>query len=829
MNTKRLKLLSLCAATTLIASCSNGAGPTNKEPILRSAFWSCSASEKIVKDRAKEYYSSYIREETALKINACRGEYEMDQIIVTPNRDVDMYYATVSTLKTKNGFTIPKANVNIFGAKYLKVSNIYDSITGEEPGYFPDALVPIEALRNFNDLKIQEGHNQSIYLVVEVPYSQKPGLYEGEFTVDLDGDVHTFPVSVNVNELQVNEETHSKSIFQSDWMFESGELNATEEMMEKYTETLHKYRLSSHTIQLQSTYSDEEIHRYTERAFNDMQSPKCTNVTIPVKSKNIDHYIQQTFDEEVMEKFITSYYVKSMSENFNMFDKSIVWMGGLIDEPDDRASGEPWIIERTQYICTRFKALITEIADTLDKVNVNHPMHNELIASIRNLKNLVTSAYLEQFDGYIDTYCPKVNYYHTEETRSLYDFQEEKWWYTCVFPKAPYPTYHTEDRLSSARLLSWMQANYDVVGNLFWATNVYAQQTGGIYHPIDDYYEGDACRYAGVNGDGYLFFPAKQYELDEPAGSLRLYAIRDGLEEYEILYNLKEEMKKLGLDDEGFFSFLTEFLYKGTIVNATSIELEKGRETLLNLALANENGSNFAITDYEYDIEDNKIDLSFYANNETVIKVNDVEIQPSSSYKNGHIYNSVINFDDAKDINELKIEVSYKGKTNIITQSYGKSNTVYGSDELSSSFKKYNSNVAVEKTSYEEYDDVLKLTVSGVKEKKQSIKFIPPFLDEIDYETSRMTFNVINPYNEELKFSIGHRYESKKYDSYLIENTILKPGINTIEINLGYYKWSSVGKYEYLMFVLGDTTSEEEAEKTIYLKNVIITSKQGGM
>ena len=205
MNTKRLKLLSLCAATTLIASCSNGAGPTNKEPILRSAFWSCSASEKIVKDRAKEYYSSYIREETALKINACRGEYEMDQIIVTPNRDVDMYYATVSTLKTKNGFTIPKANVNIFGAKYLKVSNIYDSITGEEPGYFPDALVPIEALRNFNDLKIQEGQNQSIYLVVEVPYSQKPGLYEGEFTVDLDGDVHTFPVSVNVNELQVNE------------------------------------------------------------------------------------------------------------------------------------------------------------------------------------------------------------------------------------------------------------------------------------------------------------------------------------------------------------------------------------------------------------------------------------------------------------------------------------------------------------------------------------------------------------------------------------------------------------------------------------------------
>ena len=92
-----------------------------------------------------------------------------------------------------------------------------------------------------------------------------------------------------------------------------------------------------------------------------------------------------------------------------------------------------------------------------------------------------------------------------------------------------------------------------------------------------------------------------------------------------------------------------------------------------------------------------------------------------------------------------------------------------------------------------------------------------------------MTVNVINPYDEEMKFSIGHRYKSKKYDSYLIENTTLKPGINTIDINLGYFNWSSVGGYEYLMFVLGDTTSEEEAEKTIYLKNVIITSKQGGM
>ena len=500
-------------------------------------------------------------------------------------------------------------------------------------------------------------------------------------------------------------------------------------------------------------------------------------------------------------------------------------MGSIIDEPDDRAPTEPNIPWRARYVCERYKVVIKEIADSLDLVQPNHPLHKELIEGIRNIPNIVTAAYDEYYEGYIDTYCPKASFYNTPEQREHYKNQKEKWWYTCVFPKAPFPTYHTEDRLSSPRLLSWMQSNYDVTGNLFWATNVFAKYSGGIYYPIDDYYEGPADRYAGVNGDGYLFYPAAQYGLDEPAGCLRLYAIRDGLEEYEILYHLKNSLAELEFSNEALFAFLTQFLYDGTVVNGGSIEVANARDDLINIAMANENGSDFNIVDYSYDRLNNKVDISFYAKDSTTIKVNDVEITDKTVYKEGHIFKASLDLEGIK--NMMKVEVSYNGKTNVINHTFGEANVIYGAEDLKTSFTKYNASVTSTVTSYDEYQSVLKLDVGKVEDKKQSIKFVPSFLKDINDDIYKMTINVINPTDEDILFSVGNRFKSKKYDQYFLENISLKPGMNQIEVNLSYTKFKNVGGLEYIMFVFGDTVSEQEDSKTVYVSNVVLTKKQG--
>ena len=55
-----------------------------------------------------------------------------------------------------------------------------------------------------------------------------------------------------------------------------------------------------------------------------------------------------------------------------------------------------------------------------------------------------------------------------------------------------------------------------------------------ITRPIDPYADPQRMSERWIaNGDGYLFYPGAKYGADYPFASMRLEAIRDGLEEYE--------------------------------------------------------------------------------------------------------------------------------------------------------------------------------------------------------------------------------------------------------------------------------------------------------
>ena len=306
MDKRTLKVLSLSTLAILLSSCTNST-PV-KDLVPESNFWGISSGVKVVRDRDRGYYS-HLEKETRVDLKSCRGEYEMGQLVVTAPHDVDYYYASVSSLKSLDGFSIPSDNVKVYGAKYVNVHTVYDTATGELPGYFPDALVPIDALRKFNDNKIKEGHNQSIYFVVETPFNQKPGLYQGEITITLDNTIRKFPITLEVYDLQVNQEVHARSVFEVTWPFESSELDSTNQMVEKYAKELLEYRLSPHIISHKTKNTDEDIYNYTEKAYKFMQDPRCTNVSINEEIINIDDYIGQTFDENVLKQYLSSFFL----------------------------------------------------------------------------------------------------------------------------------------------------------------------------------------------------------------------------------------------------------------------------------------------------------------------------------------------------------------------------------------------------------------------------------------------------------------------------------------------------------------------------------------
>ena len=141
------------------------------------------------------------------------------------------------------------------------------------------------------------------------------------------------------------------------------------------------------------------------------------------------------------------------------------------------------------------------------------------------------------------TLCPKFDGYDSSFLSAPYAENEEKWWYGCNAPSAPYIGYHMDDAPWSARYVSWLMARYGICGNLYWAVN-YGSEVNTTGKPLylDDPY-GTAHRGLGANGDGVLLYPGKPYGLKEPVGCLRLTAIREGNADYEWLKELREGLR----------------------------------------------------------------------------------------------------------------------------------------------------------------------------------------------------------------------------------------------------------------------------------------------
>ena len=171
--------------------------------------------------------------------------------------------------------------------------------------------------------------------------------------------------------------------------------------------------------------------------------------------------------------------------------------------------------------------------------------------SLLSIKNIVTAPYNESLVGSdtiggVQTWCPQFSEFNSAALRSIYASRQVKsntgraygenvWWYGCITPASPFPSYHTDANLINSRLLSWMQYDYGVEGNLYWDVCYYQkyQSSGQI---IDRDVWTDANSYEDCCGDGQLLYPGSTYGLTKPISTLRLESIREGNEDYEYFY-----------------------------------------------------------------------------------------------------------------------------------------------------------------------------------------------------------------------------------------------------------------------------------------------------
>ena len=109
----------------------------------------------------------------------------------------------------------------------------------------------------------------------------------------------------------------------------------------------------------------------------------------------------------------------------------------------------------------------------------------------------------------------------------------QAWFYTCIFPQGRYLNRFTDLPLIKTRLLHWLNFRYGFSGFLHWGGNYWSREPFDNVQPVIN--DGLTLLPAGDNAIVYPW--PEKYSVHS---SIRLEAMREGIEDYELLVALSE-------------------------------------------------------------------------------------------------------------------------------------------------------------------------------------------------------------------------------------------------------------------------------------------------
>ncbi|MBO4261999.1 MAG: DUF4091 domain-containing protein [Clostridia bacterium] len=158
---------------------------------------------------------------------------------------------------------------------------------------------------------------------------------------------------------------------------------------------------------------------------------------------------------------------------------------------------------------------------------------------------------IDYAEDYMNIWCPKLfcfdekNIYSetlmktkapfAERMKKMVERGDDLWWYVCWEPGDPYANLYVNMEGVKNRSIFWQAELYGVNGFLYWSSNYWDR----ISNPWEDANTvNDLSPF--VYGDGSLLYSGRQVGVDGPCSSLRLEAVRDGIDDYELIVLAKQ-------------------------------------------------------------------------------------------------------------------------------------------------------------------------------------------------------------------------------------------------------------------------------------------------
>jgi hypothetical protein len=477
----------------------------------------------------------------AVKLAAARNEWESFQILLRSPTAIDKVNVELGPFKATDGTPLPGARLVLYRAHQLQLTDGTYRNTEFRPGWYPDPLIPAlnpdtgKPLGKARfaavpfDLPADQTHG---FLVdVYVPPLAKAGVYQATCRVTARGDrEQAIPVELTV------------------WDFALPRVPAMQTALGSPAERVRAYYRKRAKEGKEKEPTDwDAVEAQCAQLLSEHRinaTPWGAAALMPVALADGKYEIPP----EQIAKF------RAVVDQYGINAFCIPHPRSAIKDPDtEREKLRSWLASWDKAYKELDRPQLVFYTYLLDEPNDEEAYQfvQKWGKAIRSAKTVVKVLVVEQtltqnpawgdLYGAVDIWCPLFSLHDPKTAAERQALGETLWTYTALCQRERTPWWHIDFPLLNYRVPAWIAWHYRMRGLLYWGA---MSHWTGVEDPwsdpktLDRRVRGKGQLY---NGEGTIVYPARAVGYDGIAASLRLKALRDGLEDYDYLALLERQ------------------------------------------------------------------------------------------------------------------------------------------------------------------------------------------------------------------------------------------------------------------------------------------------
>ena len=470
----------------------------------------------------------------AARLAAARNEWESFQVLVRSDAPVGGLAVEPGDLTGPGGDVLRAADARLFRQQQLHVDVGTYRNDAFQPGWYADGLIPFghpvtrKPLRGARlsavPFDLPAGETHGFWVDVLVPAGAKPGEYRGAYRVTAKGcPTVAVPVSVTVWDFDLPRVSTLATA-----------LGSPAARMRGYyarREKAGKEKVPANWPAVE-TQCAEMLSRHRVNA-----TPPRGTIT-PRREAN-GTYVVPANQVRTLRQFVDRYHVNAIG---------VPRPTSIVKDP---------VAERDKLHA--YVACWDGLAARLERPNVvfytylrDEPNDEEAYRfvqkwgrAVRQAKSVVKVMVVEQtwpqkdswgdLYGAVDIWCPLFSLFKPASAAKRQALGETVWTYTALCQGTKTPWWHIDFPMLHYRVPAWIAWRYRIRGLLYWGGLSFWRQVEDPWTDPKTLDRRKGAKQPLFNGEGTLVYPGRAVGYDGIAPSLRLKALRDGIEDYEYL------------------------------------------------------------------------------------------------------------------------------------------------------------------------------------------------------------------------------------------------------------------------------------------------------